>query len=106
LQHLWALGYCFGAFEAFMQRAKLDQFTEGSALLTFGFLKVMGADVLDGDMASAAKLGLALDNRTMLHSRPEGTLAAQNFMLGSARPRRTANGPFDVATVPHAHHRS
>ena len=39
LQSLWVLGYCFGTFDALAQRAKLDQYTEGLALITIGFLK-------------------------------------------------------------------
>ena len=37
LHDIWALGYCFGVFDAVVQKAKLDQYTEGAAVLTIGF---------------------------------------------------------------------
>src|SRR5690349_3704122 len=33
----WVLGYCFGVFDALVQRHNLDQYTDGIALITFGF---------------------------------------------------------------------
>jgi hypothetical protein len=61
LRHVWVLGYCFGAFEVFMQRAQLDQYTDGVELLLLGFQKVLGADALAS--AGADKLGLAFDKQ-------------------------------------------
>ena len=43
----WALGYCFGMFDAMAQRAELDQYNEGFALITLGFIALM-ADHLEG----------------------------------------------------------
>ena len=59
LKDFWVLGYCFGVFDAMAQRAKLDQYTEGIALITIGFLLLMS-----GPMEGAEQLRQALDNQT------------------------------------------
>jgi len=56
---IWALGYCFGIFDAIVQRAKLDQYTEGAALLTIGFGLLL-SDIDEG----ASRFGYAMDRQT------------------------------------------
>jgi hypothetical protein len=58
LGHLWALGYCFGVFDALGQRAKFDQYTDGLLLMTIGF-QYLVSDIMGG----ADKLGLAIDSQ-------------------------------------------
>ncbi len=41
---LWVLGYCFGLFDCMAQYARLDQFTEGTALMRSGFGKLVGSE--------------------------------------------------------------
>ena len=43
----WALGYCFGMFDAMAQRAELDRYNEGFVLITLGFIALM-ADHVEG----------------------------------------------------------
>ena len=59
LNELWVVGYCFGIFDAIAQRAKLDQYPEGIALITIGFELL-----LSGPLEGAAKVRQALDNQT------------------------------------------
>ena len=59
LKDFWVLGYCFGVFDAMAQRAKLDQYTEGIALITIGFLLL-----LSGPLEGADKVRQGLDNQT------------------------------------------
>ena len=59
LHDLWVLGYCFGLFDAMAQRAKLDQYTDGIALITIGFLLL-----LSKPLKGAEKIRQALDNQT------------------------------------------
>lgn len=39
----WVMGYCFGMMDAMAQYARLDQFTEGAALMRAGFGELVGA---------------------------------------------------------------
>jgi hypothetical protein len=65
----WVLGYCFGLLDAMAQYARLEQFSEGAALLRGGFgllvgtpaegallvdraLEMMGRDVFSSGMAA------------------------------------------------------
>jgi hypothetical protein len=58
LSDIWVLGYCFGMFDAMAQRAELDQYSEGFALITISFLQLMS------DHTEAAdKVRQALDNQ-------------------------------------------
>jgi hypothetical protein len=59
LTDLWALGYCFGVFDAMGQRAKLDQHTDGFSLITVGFFNLMSGPEPGGE-----RLRVALDNQT------------------------------------------
>lgn len=38
----WVFGYCFGLFDAMAQCARLDQFTDGAAMISSGFGKLVG----------------------------------------------------------------
>jgi hypothetical protein len=58
MQNIWALGYCFGVFDALGRRAKLDQYTDGLAVITVGF------SLLTDREAGAIHLGRALDLQT------------------------------------------
>lgn len=61
LKDQWCLGYCFGAFDALAQRAKLDEGAEGFGLLTIGFLSLFDF----GDHMKAADcVRRALDSQT------------------------------------------
>jgi|APCry1669190591_1035303.scaffolds.fasta_scaffold54402_1 hypothetical protein len=44
LSDQWVLGYCFGLFDAMAQYARLDQFTEGAALMRTGFGSLVGTE--------------------------------------------------------------
>jgi hypothetical protein len=54
----WPLGYCFGVFDALGRRANFDQYTDGFALITIGFL------ILFGKSEGAIHLRRALDLQT------------------------------------------
>jgi hypothetical protein len=58
LSDMWVLGYCFGVFDALVQRAELDQYTEGMAVITIGFISLTDNDT------GARALNVALDNQT------------------------------------------
>ena len=58
-QDIWGLGYCFGVFDALGQRASLERYTGGLALLTIGFLRLFA----DND-AGPNQLSRAFDNQT------------------------------------------
>jgi hypothetical protein len=58
LQHPWALGYCFGIFDAIIQGSKLDQYNDGVLLFTIGFERLMGDALLGTD-----KFGRGLDSQ-------------------------------------------
>jgi len=55
---MWSLGYCFGAFDAMGRRANLDQYTDGFAIITIGFVK------LTGRAKGPDHLSRALDHQT------------------------------------------
>lgn len=59
LKDFWVLGYCFGMFDALVQRGNLDQYTEGMVLLTVGFARLLD----DDQEAGASVLNVALDSQ-------------------------------------------
>lgn len=38
----WPLGYCFGALDALAVHYRLDQYSDGLAVITFAFIKLVG----------------------------------------------------------------
>jgi hypothetical protein len=60
LNDTWVLGYCFGFLDAMVQRAKLDQYSEGFALITIAFMALLP----DNPKLGAEKVDRALDSQT------------------------------------------
>ena len=57
LEGTWALGYCFGIFDALAQQADVDDGAEGFSLVTIGFLGLF-ADPADPEAAAFIRRSL------------------------------------------------
>jgi hypothetical protein len=55
----WALGYCFGMFDAMAQRAELDPHNEGFVLISVGFIALMADNVEGAERVRRAVVGKA-----------------------------------------------